>query len=103
MDCYNDTAKVSWSAAKGADSYTVTAIATEGHQVSCETDGHQCDLTELQCGEMYNVSITNVGNICQTETNTNVTFSTRELSNISSQSSWVQVNETLIPYLFVLL
>ncbi len=89
MDCYNDTAEVTWSPANGANSYTVTAVRADGHRTSCETDEHQCDLTELECGQTYNVSLTTVSDHCQTETHTNVTFSTRELSNISSQRSLI--------------
>nr|XP_046247875.1 uncharacterized protein LOC124060678 [Scatophagus argus] len=77
MDCYNNTANVSWSSASGANSYTVTAVGADGHWASCETNALQCDLTELQCGQMYNVSLTTVSDHCQTETHTNVTFSTR--------------------------
>lgn len=83
MDCYNNTAKVSWSSAKGANSYVVTAVGEDGHRASCETDEHQCDLTELQCGQTYNVSLATISDHCQTETHSNVTFSTRELSRVA--------------------
>lgn len=82
MDCENNTARVSWPAAQGANSYVVTATGENGHQASCETDEHSCNVTELQCGQMYNVSLTSISDHCQTETNTGVTFSTRELSKI---------------------
>ncbi|KAI3368520.1 hypothetical protein L3Q82_025527 [Scortum barcoo] len=77
MDCYNNSAEVSWSLARGANSYMVTAIGAEGHQASCETDAQQCGLTELQCGQTYKVILTAISDACQTETYTNVTFSTR--------------------------
>ncbi|XP_036969323.1 fibronectin isoform X2 [Acanthopagrus latus] len=76
LDCYNNTAEVSWTPASGANSYMVTAVV-DGHRASCETDGDQCDLMELQCGQMYNVSLTTISDHCQTETQTNVTFNTR--------------------------
>lgn len=82
MDCENSTAQVSWTAAQGANSYVVTATGEGGHQTSCETDEHRCDLTELQCGQMYNVSLTSISDRCRTETNSDVTFSTRELSKV---------------------
>ncbi|XP_035863315.1 uncharacterized protein LOC116038126 [Sander lucioperca] len=77
LDCYNNTAKVSWSSANGGNSYKVTAVGASGHWASCETAELQCDLTVLQCGQMYNVSLTTISEQCQTETLTNVTFSTR--------------------------
>lgn len=60
----------------------VTVTGKDGHQASCETDEHQCDLTELHCGQMYDVSLTTISDHCQTEIQTNVTFSTRELSRV---------------------
>ncbi|XP_041862145.1 fibronectin-like [Melanotaenia boesemani] len=77
LDCYNNTAKVSWSSASGASSYMLTAVATDGYRASCETDELHCNLTELQCGQMYSVALTTISEHCQTETRTNVTFSTR--------------------------
>ncbi|XP_045905931.1 receptor-type tyrosine-protein phosphatase beta [Micropterus dolomieu] len=77
IDCYNNTANVSWSTASGANSYVVNAIGTEGNQASCETLARHCDLSELQCGQTYNISLTTISDQCQAETHTNVTFSTR--------------------------
>lgn len=81
-DCDNNTAKVSWTLGDGAISYTVTAVGTDGHEASCETDENHCDLTELQCGQTYDVSLTTISDHCQTEIHPNVTFTTRELRNI---------------------
>ncbi|XP_039984445.1 uncharacterized protein LOC120790698 [Xiphias gladius] len=77
LDCDNGTAEISWSSANGASSYLVTAVAADGYPASCETDQHQCELTELQCGQTYNISLTTISDHCQTETQANVTFSTR--------------------------
>ncbi|XP_047442067.1 uncharacterized protein LOC125008801 [Mugil cephalus] len=77
LDCDNNTAEVTWSPASGANSYLVTAVATDGYQDSCETDEHQCDLMALHCGQMYTVTVTTIGEHCRTETHTNVTFSSR--------------------------
>ncbi|KAK9519631.1 hypothetical protein VZT92_022346 [Zoarces viviparus] len=77
LDCSNNTAEVSWSPADGGNSYTVTAVGEDGHRASCESDEQQCDLTELQCGQTYNVSLATISDHCQTETLANVTFSTR--------------------------
>lgn len=78
LTCSNGTAKVSWSSANGANSYLVTAVATDGHQALCNTDGLQCDLTQLLCGQTYNVSLTAISDICPVKTQSNVSFSTRE-------------------------
>lgn len=78
LDCYNNSAEVSWSSVKGAESYLVSAFGDNGHQVSCETNEDECDLTELQCGQVYNVSLTAVNTHCQRQAQTNVSFTTRE-------------------------
>lgn len=82
VDCYNNTAEVSWRQARGAESYVVTAVGEDGHWVSCETAEHQCVLERLQCGQRYNVSLTTISGHCQTETHTNVTFCTRKSNTV---------------------
>lgn len=82
MDCYNNSAEVSWSSTSGASSYLVMAVSDDGSWASCETAEHQCDLTELQCGHTYNISLTVISDHCQTKTNTDVTFSTGESYNL---------------------
>ncbi|CAJ1061142.1 uncharacterized protein LOC117806306 [Xyrichtys novacula] len=77
LDCYNNTARVSWSETAGADSYAVTAMAMDGTSDSCETDGLWCNLTKLVCGQTYNISLISIGEDCRTEKKTEVTFSTR--------------------------
>ncbi|XP_068446237.1 uncharacterized protein [Clinocottus analis] len=77
MDCYNNTAEVSWSLGNEGGAYMVTATAEDGHRASCETEEQRCELTELQCGQTYNVSLATISEHCQTETLANVTFSTR--------------------------
>ncbi|KAM3619311.1 uncharacterized protein V6R79_006036 [Siganus canaliculatus] len=77
VDCDNDTALVSWDSVSVAESFVATAVADDGHAASCETAERWCEVTGLLCGRTYSVSITSVDAGCQTETTTNVTFSTR--------------------------
>nr|XP_019965387.1 PREDICTED: uncharacterized protein LOC109644441 [Paralichthys olivaceus] len=77
LDCDNSTAEISWSPADAASSYAATAVAADGYRASCETTEDRCELTELQCGQTYNVSLTTISDHCQTEGHTNVTFTTR--------------------------
>lgn len=78
LDCYNSSAEVSWSSVKGAESYLVNAVGENGHRVSCGTNENQCDLMALQCGQVYNVSLTAVNAHCQRQAQTNVSFGTSE-------------------------
>ncbi|XP_075901618.1 uncharacterized protein fndc7b isoform X2 [Nelusetta ayraudi] len=77
LDCSNNSARVSWSSARGADSYVVTAAGADGDTFSCETEDEWCDLTELSCGQTYHVSLTTISGSCNTETRANVSFGTR--------------------------
>lgn len=55
---YNvSTAQVTWGAARGASSYSATAVADQGSTIHCNTTNTSCFLTGLQCGQSYNVSV----------------------------------------------
>uniref|UniRef100_A0A3Q2E2M1 Fibronectin type-III domain-containing protein n=1 Tax=Cyprinodon variegatus TaxID=28743 RepID=A0A3Q2E2M1_CYPVA len=56
LNCLSDVVTVTWSASAGADQYTVLAEAS-GHVDSCNSTGTSCELTELQCGENYTVTV----------------------------------------------
>ncbi|XP_061739473.1 uncharacterized protein LOC133540674 [Nerophis ophidion] len=77
LECHNNTVRVNWSLASGADSYRVTAVSADGHQAVCESPAQECDLTDLLCGRTYNISITSISDHCHNETVCSVTFNTR--------------------------
>uniref|UniRef100_A0A9J8D0Q5 Fibronectin type III domain-containing protein 7 n=1 Tax=Cyprinus carpio carpio TaxID=630221 RepID=A0A9J8D0Q5_CYPCA len=55
---------VSWVQANGAESYTAVAVSNDGHSYSCNTTAASCDLQELQCGQIYNVSVYSLARGC---------------------------------------
>uniref|UniRef100_A0A672QZ12 Fibronectin type III domain containing 7, related sequence 4 n=1 Tax=Sinocyclocheilus grahami TaxID=75366 RepID=A0A672QZ12_SINGR len=55
---------VSWVQANGAESYTAVAESNNGHSYSCNTTAASCDLQELQCGQIYNVSVYSLAHGC---------------------------------------
>ncbi|XP_012990390.2 uncharacterized protein LOC105029012 isoform X2 [Esox lucius] len=77
VDCVNASAMVTWDWSDGAQSYILTAIGSDGHQVTCHTEDNFCIVTELSCGQVYNLTLTTVDQNCQMETPTGVSFSTR--------------------------
>ncbi|KAF7202765.1 putative LOC107392962-like protein [Nothobranchius furzeri] len=77
LDCYNNSATVSWSLGSGASSYMVSASSADGYYTYCQTDGNQCTLTDLQCDQIYNVTLSTISTHFQIDTPTNVTFNTR--------------------------
>uniref|UniRef100_A0A8C3G2Y3 Fibronectin type-III domain-containing protein n=1 Tax=Cyclopterus lumpus TaxID=8103 RepID=A0A8C3G2Y3_CYCLU len=51
---------VSWTANNRAATYTVSASGDDGRH-NCTTNGNSCDITDLPCGSMYEVSVTATG------------------------------------------
>jgi hypothetical protein len=78
VDCDNATALVTWGWSNGAQSYILTALGSDGHQASCHTEENYCNMTELACGEDYEITMTAINHNCQVETLSGVSFSTRE-------------------------
>ncbi|XP_032883843.1 uncharacterized protein LOC116977489 isoform X5 [Amblyraja radiata] len=64
LDCNRNDAWVRWDHAKGASSYSATAAGGNGHVVSCETDSSKCQITNLRCGQMYNVTLVTLDGVC---------------------------------------
>ncbi|XP_018532382.1 mucin-4 isoform X2 [Lates calcarifer] len=56
---YNvSTAQVMWGSASGASSYSVEAVTDHGSTVTCNTTNNSCFLNGMQCGQIYNVTVT---------------------------------------------
>lgn len=56
LHCLSGVVTVTWGASAGANYYTVLAEA-DGHIDSCNSNGTSCELTQLQCGEDYTVTV----------------------------------------------
>ncbi|XP_016419796.1 uncharacterized protein LOC107749215, partial [Sinocyclocheilus rhinocerous] len=55
---------VSWVQANGAEFYMAVAVSNDGNSYSCNTTTTSCDLQELQCGQIYNVSVYSLAHGC---------------------------------------
>lgn len=49
----------------GADYYTVDGVTEQGLTVSCITNDTYCALYNLDCGRLYNISVTANNRVCQ--------------------------------------
>ncbi|XP_062308247.1 uncharacterized protein LOC134012721 [Osmerus eperlanus] len=58
-------AQVSWDRSKGSTSYRAEAVTDQGVTSSCQTSDTYCALHDIECGKVYNVSITASNEICQ--------------------------------------
>ncbi|XP_038650716.1 uncharacterized protein LOC119964794 [Scyliorhinus canicula] len=76
LDCNTNDAAVSWTHTNGAMSYSASAEGSDGHAVSCDTVNTQCQIANLHCGQMYNLTLTALDNICDTSQSSIFDFST---------------------------
>lgn len=74
LHCLSGIVTVTWGVTAGANYYTVIAEAN-GHMDSCSSASTFCDLTELQCGEDYTVTVQAGDGNCNSSilANTNIT------------------------------
>ncbi|XP_036072425.1 uncharacterized protein LOC112147737 [Oryzias melastigma] len=68
MDCVAHTATASWQSSSGALSYVAVLTASSGHVKSCTTNQTSCQLSSLQCGEKYNLTVKTLGKTCNRTT-----------------------------------
>ncbi|MGH0162566.1 UNVERIFIED_CONTAM: hypothetical protein FKN15_042949 [Acipenser sinensis] len=65
LNCASNNASVSWSASQGAVSYRVTAVREDGQsEAACSTQSNNCDVSNLQCGLKYDITVTPLGQKC---------------------------------------
>ncbi|XP_067303573.1 fibronectin [Pseudorasbora parva] len=75
--CDNATALFNWAWSGGAASYEITAISNNGYIATCSSQENYCNMTELACGQTYNVSLSAINDGCKVTEDTGVTFQTR--------------------------
>ncbi|XP_014901851.1 uncharacterized protein fndc7b [Poecilia latipinna] len=74
--CSSNVASMSWSYSRGGQLYTVRAVGAGGHLSECRSPDNQCDLTDLQCGELYNATVTGEDVRCRSKPSDSVTIKT---------------------------
>lgn len=57
LDCFTDSALLDWTYSEGALNYTATALSPSGHISTCSSNFTNCELPELHCGQMYNLTV----------------------------------------------
>lgn len=66
VNCSSNSAKLAWQSSPNAVSYTGKAISADGHSVTCSTTTElSCNLEGLQCGKMYNFTVSASDYYCQ--------------------------------------
>ncbi|XP_061636365.1 fibronectin-like isoform X2 [Phyllopteryx taeniolatus] len=58
LQCHSNSVAVTWKLASGAVSYHAVGVTSDGtHQTECNNTMTYCKMSELQCGQTYNVSV----------------------------------------------
>lgn len=57
LDCFTNSALLDWMYSEGALNYTATALSPSGHVSTCTSNFTNCELPELHCGQMYNLTV----------------------------------------------
>lgn len=70
-DC--DSSRVAWTQVTGAEMFVATATAQDGHSYVCSSNSSlSCTFTDLNCGEIYSVTVTTMDRGCLSEPSTAV-------------------------------
>ncbi|GAA6076390.1 uncharacterized protein LOC113651476 [Tachysurus ichikawai] len=77
VQCTNDSASVSWALSDGATSYELTATSYNGNQLKCVTTQNSCNITYLECGQMYSLNLTALNSAGSVSLDTGITFQSR--------------------------
>ncbi|KAM7387682.1 hypothetical protein PAMP_023904 [Pampus punctatissimus] len=56
--CSNDTGMVSWEEEEDVSFYMVQAFGPSGHKIQCNNTESSCELLNMQCGQLYNLTVT---------------------------------------------
>ncbi|XP_077077959.1 uncharacterized protein fndc7rs1 [Siphateles boraxobius] len=96
VDCATDSALVSWSIMAGAENYTVTALGSGGQRFSCSSQQNYCNISSVQCGQLYNLTFTSTNQQCQITSATNATFRSRPCVPLRAAVDKVCGNNTAV-------
>ncbi|XP_040263065.1 fibronectin type III domain-containing protein 7-like isoform X2 [Bufo bufo] len=75
-DCGINGASVLWEPSAGAVSYTAVFHGPDGSEVSCVSSTTSCSVSNLKCGQLYNVTVTAYDGICHSITTNATTVGT---------------------------
>lgn len=77
LDCVTNSAWISWDAAHGVDSYTVSAVGGENSTASCSTpDNSTCAVEDLACGASYDFTVTAKNSKCESQPSSTISLQT---------------------------
>ncbi|XP_018424492.1 PREDICTED: fibronectin type III domain-containing protein 7-like [Nanorana parkeri] len=64
VDCHANEAALTWNKTPGASNYTAMVVGPDGEH-TCHTTSTSCDITHLNCGLTYHLTVTAYNGQCQ--------------------------------------
>ncbi|XP_037642392.1 tenascin-N-like [Sebastes umbrosus] len=81
LDCVTNSAWISWDAAAGADSYTVSAVGGGDYAANCTTSSNTtCEVEDLACGVLYNFTVVAKNSKCESQPSVTIDLQTAPCS-----------------------
>ncbi|XP_073671225.1 uncharacterized protein [Paramisgurnus dabryanus] len=75
LDCQTNAALISWTPGNGTLRFNATLQSSRDfNQHSCITNSSSCNISSLQCGERYNISVTGYGQTCSSCSTTSLSL-----------------------------
>lgn len=71
---------------EGALNYTATALSPSGHVSTCSSNITNCELPELQCGQLYNLTVVASDGKCSSPPSSSLQLDSGELSPYNATS-----------------
>ncbi|XP_078417921.1 fibronectin type III domain-containing protein 7-like [Cetorhinus maximus] len=86
VDCHDNTVFLFWEHSNGAISYVATAEGRNGHTASCSTTDLNCTITDLACGQYYNISVLAMDETCNSTQSSHFEIETApcDLQNVTA-------------------
>lgn len=76
LHCSNNIVVVSWGHSDGAVNYTATVEGADGNTTCCTTSETTSEISDLQCGEIYVVTVISEGLSCNSTQSAESVFKT---------------------------
>lgn len=77
-DCSTSRVTVTWDVVYGAHMYRAVAVDGTGDSLNCTSNSTSCPISELKCGENYQVHVTAISDDCESTPTIMSTFETGE-------------------------
>ncbi|KAL1280893.1 hypothetical protein QQF64_015493, partial [Cirrhinus molitorella] len=87
LNCTSKIASITWQSALGATWYMVKADGNQGYKTSCNNTVTQCDISNLQCGQTYSITVTGMNGGCMGPASQPVTLVSAPCHNTGIQAN----------------